>query len=522
MNDRFSADDLPRKGGSAARASPWPIDLAHTRPFHLGPIEVRPASRELVFGERREVLEPLVMQVLVALANARGEILSREDLIDACWGGRAVSDDAINRVISRLRALGRDLGGFSVETVTKVGYRLVEDGKEPARLVAERPQPAKLTRRTIVAGAAAAVAAGAGFLVLRQPWRHRPPPEAAELFRRGEITIRQGLPGGLRQAISFYEQAVRIDPLYSGAWGALALAYTHLLEGYGEAEIRSVPDHLRSAARRALELDPDNADAHFALALIRPYFRNWASMEAQLRQLGKRYPKHWLGNGRLGGLMCDVGRIEDGIQLNKRLMEIDPMLPVGEFYLITAMLNADRLQEAEARLDRAEERWPGHPSIWAARYRMLMFNGRPQAAQAFVMNPDLRPSSMTAEDTGRLLRLAQAVDTQRPGDVTTSIDDFRKRAAEDIHNTPFSAIAFALLGRPDLTFASLERYYFNQGTFGPPVTIEPLTRRYARDLFTRPLDPLRSDPRFKSILQRVGLEDYWRETGTIPDYRRTA
>jgi hypothetical protein len=54
------------------------------------------------------------------------------------------------------------------------------------------------------------------------------------------------------------------------------------------------------------------------------------------------------------------------------------------------------------------------------------------------------------------------------------------------------------------------------------VTIEPLTRRYARELFSRPLAPLRSDPRFKSILQRIGLEDYWRLSGTLPDYRRTA
>ena len=109
----------------ASPPGPWPIDLAHIRPFRIGSMEVRPASREMIAGERREVLEPLVMQVLIALARARGEIMSRGDLIDACWGGRAISDDAINRVISRLRALSRDFGGLQVETIVKVGYRLV-------------------------------------------------------------------------------------------------------------------------------------------------------------------------------------------------------------------------------------------------------------------------------------------------------------------------------------------------------------------------------------------------------------
>ena len=121
MNDRFSAEDLPRRPGSAPR----PVDLAHTQPFQLGDVEVRPAARELVRGDQRETLEPLVMQVLVVLASAHGEILSRDDLIDACWSGRAITDDAINRVISRLRALGRTFGTFEVETITKVGYRLV-------------------------------------------------------------------------------------------------------------------------------------------------------------------------------------------------------------------------------------------------------------------------------------------------------------------------------------------------------------------------------------------------------------
>lgn len=169
MNDRYSGDDLPRKPGSAPPRSPWPIDLAHIRPFRIGDVEVRPASREVVGGSQREVLEPLVMQVLVALASARGEILSRDDLIEACWGGRAVTDDALNRVLSRLRALARTFESFQVETIVKVGYRLVEIGGDqrsasPESWLARPKEPAGVGRRPLlIGGAAVAVSAlGAG------------------------------------------------------------------------------------------------------------------------------------------------------------------------------------------------------------------------------------------------------------------------------------------------------------------------------------------------------------------------
>jgi DNA-binding winged helix-turn-helix (wHTH) protein/tetratricopeptide (TPR) repeat protein len=518
MNRRFSADDLLRMDASAR--IPRPIDLAHTPAFQLGGANVLPPTREVVSADRRDVLEPLVMQVLVALHSARGETLSRDDLIDACWGGRAVTDDALNRVITRLRALARDFRGFRIDTITKVGYRLVEDRAptEPSGLPSSL-RPIRLDRRTVVAGGMALAGAAGGYLLLRQPLKHHPPPEAVDLFKRGEIAQRQGFAGQTRQAVSFYQQAVRIDPLYAEAWGGLALSNTHLLEGYGEAELRGVPNQLRSAAKRALELDRDNADAQLAEILIRPSYRAWMSVEAQLRQFNRRHPRHWLGMGRLSNVLFDVGRVEEGVALLKQVLTIDPMLPVGEAYLVNAMLNTDRLQEGEARLDDAERRWPGHPSLWIVHYKLLLFNGRPQAAGAYVMNPDLRPSGMTSEELAPFARLTRALDTRHPAEVAASIEDFGKRAAEDIHNTPMSAAVFALLGRPDLTFASLERYFFNRGSFGPPLPIEPLTRRYARELFSRPLAPLRSDPRFESILQRIGLEDYWRETGTLPDYR---
>ncbi|UTP38184.1 winged helix-turn-helix domain-containing protein [Phenylobacterium sp. LH3H17] len=87
---------------------------------------MRPATREVICDTATDVLEPRVMQVLAALAQRRGSVVSRGDLVTECWGGRAVGDDAINRCIQSLRRLSQARGGFSIRTVKGLGYRLDE------------------------------------------------------------------------------------------------------------------------------------------------------------------------------------------------------------------------------------------------------------------------------------------------------------------------------------------------------------------------------------------------------------
>jgi len=103
--------------------------LAQMASVRLGAVTVAPALRRVVHDDGREVLlEPRVMQVLASLIRADGEILSRDDLVMSCWDGVVVGDDAINRVISRLRRLAREIGdgALDIETITKVGYRLAK------------------------------------------------------------------------------------------------------------------------------------------------------------------------------------------------------------------------------------------------------------------------------------------------------------------------------------------------------------------------------------------------------------
>lgn len=103
------------------------IDLASEPEFLLGATRVCPAAREVIAGGHAETFEPQVLQVLVALAQRRGEVVSRDELGARCWNGRVVRDDALNRCIARLRRLADATGDFTVETIARVGYRLTTE-----------------------------------------------------------------------------------------------------------------------------------------------------------------------------------------------------------------------------------------------------------------------------------------------------------------------------------------------------------------------------------------------------------
>ncbi len=126
------------------------IELARERPVRLGGLTVEPALRRIAHPDgREEFVEPRVMQVLVALLSAEGAILTREDLQARCWGGVIVGEDAITRVIGRLRRLSETFGAghFRLDTITKVGYRLVPASGSDARDGARHPPAPPRTLR---------------------------------------------------------------------------------------------------------------------------------------------------------------------------------------------------------------------------------------------------------------------------------------------------------------------------------------------------------------------------------------
>ena len=119
------------------------IDLASVSDFVLGGLLVQPSLCRFSSGDEEGSVEPRVMQALVALTEANGAVVSRDILIDRCWSGRVVGDDAINRCIAKVRRLSEttEPAAFTIETISKVGYRLKTSKLPSTPVAATDPSP---------------------------------------------------------------------------------------------------------------------------------------------------------------------------------------------------------------------------------------------------------------------------------------------------------------------------------------------------------------------------------------------
>ncbi len=504
-------------------AVPGRVILAHEPPFRLGGMMVHPPTRQVEIAGRKATLEPRVMQVLVALARAGGAIVTRDELIETCWDGRVVGDDSINRVLSRIRRVAADLGGgaFVVETIARVGYRLLVPAEgidqSPAAGPHLRDRP-ETNRRMLLGGAAAFAALATGGAAA---WRaglarlDEPSPRARTLFDHAMI-IRQE---NNRQALAYLREAVRIAPEYGEAWGALALSYRVALEQEAPERVAGFDERLKDALRNAERHDPGNADAAAARLPSLPVFGRWSRLEPIYRDAVRRHPGHVAGYSLLGTLLMEVGRWTDAIKTLQTAKARNLSTPLLRYKLIVSLWAAGQISAAEDEIDQAMRLWPQHGAVWQTKIKLLALTGRPRQALALAADPAARPiEERDAPDMlGRILFLT-ALATRSPADVAKAMEAMIAKARAVEGERLNMALQATALGHVELALDMLEGVYLGSGEWA--VTPAKSTTRSTHPLFQPHARPLWREPRFAGILESTGLERYWRTTGTVPDYRR--
>jgi DNA-binding winged helix-turn-helix (wHTH) protein len=505
-----------------------PIVLAHEKPFRIGPVEVRPATRELVHDGRSEILEPRVMQVLVVLHRATGAVVSKDDLIRLCWDGRLVGEDAINRVLSRLRhdADEKAGGAFRIETITRVGYRLVAAGAPAGQGIAAAPVSRR--RSLVIGGGAIVAAAGAGLAwkMLDQP---DIPPEAARLHEQGWDALREGTVDQLANASAKFRSAVEIAPNVAKFWGSLAFAYQLQAQSSPAVQVAALRAKGVAAARRAFALDPDDPDAIASEIVSIRLFQNWQAYERASRAAVARAPHHPGVNGALSGMLAQVGRLRESVPYIERAVAAQPMAPRLRVSLVNAYWDVDRIEEAEKAIEEAYRLWPRHYAIWFSRFYFLAFNGRPLESLAMIADEGSRPIGIPEWNFETTALQATALANPDSEVVETAVDKTLAMARRAVGFAEGAIRFLGVINRMDAAYSVIEGYYFDRGfALGD--------RRYSQEqgvyaaqkqrhtymLFAARTSPLRRDPRFGPLLVELGLEDYWRATGTKPDFRTTA
>jgi TolB-like protein/Flp pilus assembly protein TadD len=321
--------------------------------------------------------------------------------------------------------------------------------------------------------------------------RKLPDLKCYNLCLQGRFHSNKRTPEGLRQSVLCFEQAVAADESCADAYAGLGCAYS-LLADYGVANPQEVVPKARLATEKALRLDQQSALAHISLAFILSTFEwDWKTAETEYRHAitlnpGFSRARHWYASDYL----ALVGRFDEAVQEAEMACHLDPLSPLMlEGCAYVHMLRRDyktalRLYQQVAELD------PVFWKAYSALGRVLSLLGRYDEAIA-------------------ALERARAL----AGDVPSILS----ATAQTLAAAGFVWEARALLDRlceihkshwvPSATFATV-----CIGLGDHPAALTHLEaacearEKSVTGLKVHPLyDPLRSEPRFERMLERVGF-----------------
>ena len=306
--------------------------------------------------------------------------------------------------------------------------------------------------------------------------------EAYRLYLKGRFHVARYTEEDWKMASSFFEQATNRDSEYAEAYAAAGETYAmRCYMGYIPAP-NGIEKSL-AAARRAVQLDENSAEAHVSMALADFVSWNFPETQSELQKALALGPSVAFAHEVSAWFNLTEGRIHDAIAESKKAVELDPLslfYNAGYAYLYlagrdpeTAIKEADKLADID----------PNNPftlSIKAAAYEQL--GDYQEAVGCWMKNQTMGGH----EDRANGLREAFKKFGYR---------GFLKKQAEyrdADHNDIGVAFDHAKLGDKDATFAALEKAFESRSGI-----------LYIK---SHPeLDSVRSDPRFADLLRRIGL-----------------
>ena len=379
-------------------------------------------------------------------------------------------------------------------------------------------------RQLLIAGGTVAAVAAIGNAAWTSFNKPRSSPEAQLLLQKGLDALQSNdaleaeTVGSTAQAIALLTDATEADPKSATAWGALAMAYAVRKRAADPAERAGLEARSRSAAASALDIDEDEPRAMAALRLLDPVYRNWVEAERADREALGKHPRHPILLFVASDMLGSVGRWKEANQLSDKLDRTKFLIPGADRKVIVNQWSAGSLQAADKAVQIAVDHWPDHPQVWRTRLAYLMYTGRPQETLAILGDPNQRPSAIPAGFVDAIGATARALAGQGAAReaVVANLAYVKQRAA----SAPFVAQACAALGDVTTAFSLLSGYYFSEGEWAsvaPPGGDED---RLTSPLFQPPMRNLWRDDRFNKLIARIGLNTYWSQSGTMPDYRR--
>jgi len=503
-------------------------DLSLRPDFQLGPMLISPPRRQVQGPGGLAHVQPLIMQVFLMLVDARGQVVTRNELFDQVWGGVMVGDDSLNRAIAKVRQIGAQVAPtlFEIETIPRTGYRLTGEilTLEPATPgEKEAPWQSSVSRRTMLGSAAAVGLAAAGGLGLWSVRRSRQDHRFNELMDLGKQTLLYD--DGSTNAAAYFEQAVAMRPDNPQAQGLFAMTQATVAE-YGDPGEASVAvQRADRAARAALAVDPAEPNARLALVTLERSTLDLATNEDRLRDILATAPDNIAVMGSLWGLLQSAGRSRDALALVERANVVEPLAASCHYPKAQLLWILGRIAEADRVIDRAMQYWPEHEGVRFARFTIYAYTGRPRAALAMLDAGKKQPIYAPAATSLWRVSLA-ALDQRSPVSIAAARKANLEAAKQNPGLTNQAVLVLSALGEVDAAFDIANALLLFRRPVEPrpqagsaTSPVKSTSWRFAPWLFTPPAEPMQADPRFDALCDGIGLSEYWEKRRIKPDYQ---
>jgi TolB-like protein/DNA-binding winged helix-turn-helix (wHTH) protein/tetratricopeptide (TPR) repeat protein len=309
-------------------------------------------------------------------------------------------------------------------------------------------------------------------------------PEAFDAYLQGYYFFQRNTDEDTDRAAKYYERATQLDPSYALAWVGLSrVRQWQAVRGL----IPSEEGHrlAREAVERALELNPNLAEAHAQIARIKWQGDfDWAGADASIRRAIVLEPGDPAIVGLAGSSAATIGRFDEALQLARRAVDLDPLNPGSWERLGDIEYRMGQLDEAAAdgkkALELSPDVWPG-PILLSKIYVM---QGRPEDA--------LPKIELVRYDPERAFLYAiayYALGRKKESDAELSKLITKYHASNQYQ----IAEVYAFRTQSDEAFEWLDQAYAQRNSGLTETKVDPL------------LKSLHNDPRFAALLKKLNL-----------------
>ncbi len=317
-------------------------------------------------------------------------------------------------------------------------------------------------------------------------------PEAYDLYLKGRYSLDQGSEDELKLAFVYFRQGIEKDPQYAPLYAGLADAYARLPFYVGTRPGEAFPE-AKEAAAKALQLEPTLAEAHASMAYVMNYY-DWdrSGAEQEFKHALELNPNDAATYHAYGRFLASMGRIDEARAELNRAQELDPLSLGIQSNVGMVSYFARQYEVALHQLQKVLELDPKFPvPYWGIGMCYEQLRKYPEAVAQFQKGIEL--SGRGANGIASLAH-AYGLAGQR-AEAEKILVELTDRSKTVFVSSYQFAVIYLGLGQNERAIAALEEAYRERSTLLGYLKMDPR------------FDPIRSDPRFHSLLSRIHLPE---------------